>query len=383
MDICLEEIMGINIEKMKNELKRFTDKDHYEHTLRACEIIVELAETFGADKEKAYLAALMHDYARDFCMDEERVLKYCEEHGVILDDFCKKFIPGLSHGPVGADMVMRRFGVTDVEVLDAISRHSAGDRITLLDKILALADALDTGTMISEEARVAAKSDLDKALVLCGRHGSPSEGEYAAMLMEKRKTQPKKERDGTSIYFVRHAQSDPDTGTDRTRTLTWDGHIDTRKVASFFSAMEIDIIYSSPYQRCLNTLRNVALLQGLEIIQDERLRESKYGKLNGIFHEVIHNRWNDFSWCEEDGETLGDLQKRNIAAVSEILEVNKNKNIVIGTHGTALSVILNYFNPSLGHDNYLRIAGFMPYIVKLDFNGNDYVGHEELLIVER
>ena len=36
------------------------------------------------------------------------------------------------------------------------------------------------------------------------------------------------------------------------------------------------------------------------------------------------------------------VQKRNIEALKEILSDNRDKEIVIGTHGTALSTILNF-----------------------------------------
>jgi 2,3-bisphosphoglycerate-dependent phosphoglycerate mutase len=379
MDINFEEILGVNIEKAKNELQQFTDKGHYEHSLRACITAVELAEKFGADKEKAYLAALLHDYARKFCMDEGRVLEYCEEHGIELDEYSKNVIPHLAHGVVGADMVMRRFGITDAEVLSAIKRHSGQYHdMTFFDKIIALADAIESsrgnGLEIIEAQNVA-KNDLDRALILIGRGGIKS--------YTNPNTKPKSERTKTSIFFVRHAQSDPSSGTDRTHPLTWGGIVESRRVAAFFNSAEIDAIYSSPYQRCLSTINATALLHELEVIQDERLRESKYGELDGVFNEVIRNRWSDFTWCEEGGETLGGLQRRNIAAVSEILEGNENKNIVICTHGTALSVILNYYDPMFGRDNYLRIVGFTPYIIRLDFNGNEYVRHEELYVVEK
>jgi len=48
---------------------------------------------------------------------------------------------------------------------------------------------------------------------------------------------------------------------------------------------------------------------------------------------------------------------------------NKGATIIIGTHGLALSTIINY---------YLRIANIMPYIVKMNFNNNEYLSREEI-----
>ena len=49
--------------------------------------------------------------------------------------------------------------------------------------------------------------------------------------------------------------------------------------------------------------------------------------------DLLVNRWEDFSFAEEGGESLGSVQKRNIEAFLEILHEYKGKTIVIGTHG--------------------------------------------------
>ena len=53
-----------------------------------------------------------------------------------------------------------------------------------------------------------------------------------------------------------------------------------------------------------------------------------------------------------------------------VLRNNQEKNIVIGTHGTALSSIMNYYKPEFGCNDFLRIIDWMPYIVEMDFEGN-------------
>jgi 2,3-bisphosphoglycerate-dependent phosphoglycerate mutase len=77
------------------------------------------------------------------------------------------------------------------------------------------------------------------------------------------------------------------------------------------------------------------------------------------------------------------VQKRNIEAILELLNNHKNENIVIGTHGTALSAILNYFEPLYCCDDFLRIIDIMPYIISLDFDGINCIGKGELLIIEK
>lgn len=77
------------------------------------------------------------------------------------------------------------------------------------------------------------------------------------------------------------------------------------------------------------------------------------------------------------------VQNRNIEVLNEILETNVDKEIVIGTHGTALSAILNYYDNSFNCDDFLRIIDWMPYIIELDFEGTKLVGKYEHCHIEK
>lgn len=186
----------------------------------------------------------------------------------------------------------------------------------------------------------------------------------------------------TSIYFVRHAQPDHGWEDDKTRPLSEEGLEDSKKVTKFFKPFKIDFYISSPYKRIIDTIRESAVEKGLAIYEDERLRERKSG-VGGNNTEMFHKRWKDLDFCEAGGESLSMVQKRNIEVILEVLNTHKDENIVIGTHGTALSTILNYFTPTYNCNDFLRIIDFMPYIIRLDFHGLDLVGKEELLIIKK
>ena len=85
----------------------------------------------------------------------------------------------------------------------------------------------------------------------------------------------------------------------------------------------------------------------------------------------------------EDAESIAMVQNRNIEALNEILSDNTDKEIVIGTHGTALSTILNFYDNSFGCEDFLRIIDWMPYIIELDFEGDKLVGKQEHCHVEK
>lgn len=186
----------------------------------------------------------------------------------------------------------------------------------------------------------------------------------------------------TTLYFVRHAQSDWRSGPDRERGLTAEALEDRRMVLNFLRDKPVDAFWCSPYRRSLDTLREAADHFGLPIRTDERLREREAAP-GGNCRELFQKRWSDFDWHEPGGECLRSVQERNIAALTDILEAERDKTVVVGTHGTALSTILNHYDPSWGCDAFLRIIDWMPYVVELDFAGTRCLGRTEHVHVEK
>lgn len=186
----------------------------------------------------------------------------------------------------------------------------------------------------------------------------------------------------TKLFFVRHAQPDFECADDNIRPLTAEGAEDAKQVTAFFADKQIDAFYCSPYKRSHDTIAGAAAAAGLPIQTDLRLRErtSAPGSNN---REMIFRRWKDFSWHEEGGEPLGEVQARNMAAIRDILQREAGKTVVIGTHGTALSTILNYYDPTVNSDAFFRIIDWMPYVIELDFDGEKCVGKTEHLHVEK
>ena len=42
-----------------------------------------------------------------------------------------------------------------------------------------------------------------------------------------------------------------------------------------------------------------------------------------------------------------------------------------------------YYNPAFDYDSFMRIIDYMPYIVKLGFDGAQYAGMSEELIIKK
>ncbi len=183
----------------------------------------------------------------------------------------------------------------------------------------------------------------------------------------------------TTIYFVRHAEPDYSNHDDFFRPLTDKGLKDRIKVTNYLLDKKIDIVLSSPYVRSVDTVADFAKNAGLNIETIDDFRERK---VDGVWVEdfkgFCKKQWGDFNYKLTDGESLNEVQKRNIKALDEVLEKYNNKNIVIGSHGTALSTIVNYYDNNFSYENFDAIVGVMPWVVKFIFEDKKCISIEEI-----
>lgn len=169
----------------------------------------------------------------------------------------------------------------------------------------------------------------------------------------------------TEVYFIRHAQSDRTARDDRTRPLTLEGLKDSERVAEVLREKGITHIISSPYTRAIQTVSPLARALKIRIETNDDLRERHAGKWHGDrFFDFIEKQWADHDFKIEGGESLKEVQGRNIKALKEILKNYEGETIAIATHGMALSTIINYFYPKYGFTEFLKIADLMPLIIK-------------------
>lgn len=139
--------------------------DHrYEHTLGVTETAVELAEKYGADKEKTEIAAIFHDYAK--FRPKEEMRQVVVDHDLPKD--LLEYSTELLHAPVGAILVRDEIGITDEDILGAITHHTSGrPNMTLIEKCVFLADYIEPGRKFPgvKEVRELASENLDAAII--------------------------------------------------------------------------------------------------------------------------------------------------------------------------------------------------------------------------
>lgn len=111
------------------------------HSCNVADVAVKLANHYGVDEEIAYLAGLLHDYAKGLSGDI--LLKIAEENQLIEDDI-EYLIPDVLHAKVGA-FLLKKDGITDNnDILQAVDYHTLGAiNMNELDKIIFLADMIE------------------------------------------------------------------------------------------------------------------------------------------------------------------------------------------------------------------------------------------------
>lgn len=173
----------------------------------------------------------------------------------------------------------------------------------------------------------------------------------------------------TTVYFVRHAEPNFQNHDDLTRELSPKGLRDRKLVTAFLSDKAVDIVLSSPYKRAVDTVADFAESRNLDItiVWDFRERKVESAWI-GDFNGFCRRQWADFDYKRFGGESLREVQKRNIRALNAVLDTCKEKTIVIGSHGTALSTVLNHYDPTFGYADFERIRGLMPWVVKFTFD---------------
>ena len=185
----------------------------------------------------------------------------------------------------------------------------------------------------------------------------------------------------TTVYFIRHAQPDMVVHDDHSRPLTAKGRADRKLVTAFLRDKQIGAVLSSPYVRAVDTVADFAAAAGLavETVYDFRERRPDDKWLSDEeFRDFMKRQWADFAYSRDTGESLGAVQARNIAALQNVLARFDGKNIVIGTHGTALSTIINYYDPAFGYAENQAMIGIMPWVVVMRFDGQNCAGMQKL-----
>ena len=157
--------MSYNFSKTKKTLRKYLDRDRFEHSEGVMYTAAALAMRYGESLEKAQIAGILHDCAK--CIPDNKKLKICEKNHIEITE-AEKCSPFLLHAKVGAYIAKEKYDIEDAEILDAIACHTTGKpAMTLLEKIIYISDYIEpmrNKASNLEEVRKMAFVDLDETL---------------------------------------------------------------------------------------------------------------------------------------------------------------------------------------------------------------------------
>ena len=121
----------------KKLVKARLSEKRWTHTKNVKKMAVKLARRWGTDPEKAAMAAILHDSAKE--LPKQELLQIFADNAIIAENAPARPSP-VWHGIAAAILAETQWGITDPEILSAIRCHTTGKPgMSKLDKIIYLA----------------------------------------------------------------------------------------------------------------------------------------------------------------------------------------------------------------------------------------------------
>lgn len=174
------------------------------------------------------------------------------------------------------------------------------------------------------------------------------------------------------VLLVRHAEplsfGTPDVHDDD-RPLTDAGRTAADELAAELDGWEVTAIYSSPYQRAVETVTVLAERRGLPVQLLDDLRERRLSpELHDGWRDSLERSWSDADFELPGGESGRTAQRRAIATLDLLRTRHADGGrIVLGSHGNLISLILQALQPGVGYEFHMAMP--MPALYRLTHDG--------------
>ena len=150
------------------------------------------------------------------------------------------------------------------------------------------------------------------------------------------------------LYVVRHGETMENANNCLVgrinSSLTIKGREQAKQVSNYFKDKKIDLIVSSPLDRCKETAQIIS--NNTLIIYSDKLLGRDHGEFTGKPRNSINfdEYWNYNKNIQyEKAECVKDLYNRVATLIKELKEKYKDKNIIIVTHSGIMRVLYYYF----------------------------------------
>lgn len=155
-----------------------------------------------------------------------------------------------------------------------------------------------------------------------------------------------------TIYLLRHAESSANSagilaGRLPSISLSKAGKIQSRAIMKALKNLELTHIYSSPIQRCLETIEPFARSSNRKVMSAPNFIEMDYGdwsgrKLSALRREKL---WKSIQKRPStvrfpNGESFQEMQSRIKKGLNEIAKEHKKGRVLVVSHGDPIKVVI-------------------------------------------
>jgi len=146
-------------------LKARLSKKRFVHSVNVARAAFMLAEKWGADVQRAYVAGLLHDCCKELPFEEQAELMRACPYQPSREEWASKPV---WHGVAAASYMHTELGIEDEDILLAARWHTVGHAgMTKLEEVVYMADLISADRTYAdvERFRKLARNDLSKAML--------------------------------------------------------------------------------------------------------------------------------------------------------------------------------------------------------------------------
>lgn len=158
----------------------------------------------------------------------------------------------------------------------------------------------------------------------------------------------------TTIYFIRHSKTEKSNYVatndslqvqNEKEILSIEGEALASKRLNMEELQNIDVLISSNYIRALATAKYIANYNGIDIQVMDSFGERKFGitSWDEVPDDFYLRQFLEVEYKIGSGESQGDVRKRMLVSLKEVLRQFRDKRVVIVTHSTALLFLLMHW----------------------------------------
>lgn len=158
----------------------------------------------------------------------------------------------------------------------------------------------------------------------------------------------------SKIYLVRHGETEwnkegRSQGCSNDIPLSEVGMIQANAIANRLKNESIDLFFSSNLTRAYQTAKAIAVYHDKEVIMHKEFMEISFGAWEGLrFDEIkekyidVYKIWRDTPHIAKvpGAESILEIKERSMTKLMEIINTEKDKNILIVSHGITIKVLI-------------------------------------------